>query len=193
MEQKYKDFEKTIKKKVSFNFTPKFKEYLEIPGINPRLIIELAQKAVEALDWEVIYVDETTLEAHTSKSNWSANYAIKISINHLGRMEVKSESMGNEIIDFGANSKRVKLFIYAFQDIMSDYDQSSLNELQKQVERDDKMSDYVIPESLPLPAKLKLPTEKFYGPVLYCFLQLPHFCLPTYPIRVFILLEFLNL
>lgn len=159
MEQKYKDFEKTIKKKVSFNFTPKYKEQVEIPGVNPRLIIEIAQKAVEALDWTLIYVDEAILEAHTTTGKWSANYAISISINHLGRMEVKSQSTGNEIIDLGVNSKKVKLFIYAFEDIRSGYDQTALDELQKQVEKEDKMSDYVIPVSLPQPKTSKTPNR----------------------------------
>ncbi len=159
MEQIYKDFEKTIKKNVSFRFTPKYSENLELPGVNPRLIIEVVQKVVEALDWEVIYMDDSSLEANTTKSKWSANYAVTISLNHVGRMEVKSVSTGNEMIDFGANSKKVKLFIYAFQDIFGKYDQSALNELQKQVDKEDKMSDYVIPETLPQPVTLKTPNR----------------------------------
>lgn len=172
MDQKYIDFEKTIQRKVSFRFTPQFKETIETPGIPARLLIEMAEKTIQALDWELTYKDDETLEARQRKGKWGAVYAIIIKVNHLGRMEVKSESTGSEMIDFGANSKRVKLFVYAFNDILSSYDPGSLADLQKQVEREDKMEDYVIPESLPQPVNYKTPDKRimWIGLLLYSLL-----------------------
>jgi hypothetical protein len=169
MDQKYIDFEKTIKRKVSFRFTPRFKETIEAPGIPARLLIEIAEKTIQALDWELTYKDDETLEARQQKEKWGAVYAIKVKVNHLGRMEVKSESTGNEMIDFGANSKRVKLFVFAFNDILSSYNPNTLADLQKQVEREDKMEDYVIPASLPQPINYKTPDKKimWIGLLLY--------------------------
>jgi hypothetical protein len=59
--------------------------------------------------------------------------------------------------DLGRNSKRVKLFIYAFEEILKTFDRKSLNELEKEVERKNNWDDYVIPETLPEPNQVKSP------------------------------------
>jgi len=47
--------------------------------------------------------------------------------------------------------------MYAFNELLKDYKQSNLADLKKEVERKDKMSDYVIPASLPQPTAYKEP------------------------------------
>lgn len=161
MDQKYQDFQKTIKKKHSVNFTPKYKETIPVSLSDSRLLVEIAVKAMEALDWEVLFQDNETAEAIQSNGKWSSKYAISIKAGHAGEVEVKSQSMGDEMWDMGNNSKRVKLFVYAFNETLKDYKQSNLADLKKEVERKDKMSDYVIPESLPQPAAYKEPNSLF--------------------------------
>ena len=70
---------------------------------------------------------------------------------------MKSESLGNEMWDVGRNSKRVKLFIYAYEETLKTFDRQSLNELEKEIEKKNNWDDYVIPESLPQPIKGKEP------------------------------------
>lgn len=159
MDQKYLDFQKTIKKKHSVNFTPKYKETIAVSLSDSRLLAEVAVKIIEALEWELIYQDDETVEARQSDGNWSSKYALTISTGRAGEVEVKSQSVGNEMWDAGNNSKRVKLFVYAFNEIMKEYSQSNLANLKKEVERKDKMTDYVIPESLPQPAAYKEPNS----------------------------------
>lgn len=59
--------------------------------------------------------------------------------------------------DAGKNSKRVKLFIYAFEETLKTYDRQSLNDLEKEFENKNNWDDYEIPESLPQPIKPKEP------------------------------------
>ena len=49
--------------------------------------------------------------------------------------------------------------MYAFNELLKDYKQSNLADLKKEVERKDKMSDYVIPASLPQLTAYKEPNS----------------------------------
>ena len=157
MEQKYLDFQETIKKRHSVNFTPKYKETIPVSLSDSRLLVEVAVKTVEALEWELIYQSDDTVEAIQSKGKWGRKYAISIKTGVAGQVEVKSQSMGDEMWDMGNNSKRVQLFVYAFEETLKNYKQTDLAELKKEVDRKDKMTDYVIPEKLPQPGIYKTP------------------------------------
>ncbi|MEZ4850254.1 MAG: hypothetical protein R3B93_16900 [Bacteroidia bacterium] len=74
-----------------------------------------------------------------------------------GKVKVKSVSLGKEMWDMGSNSKRVKLFIYAFQQTEKEFDKKALTELAKEAEKAINWDDYEIPESLPQPKKRKEP------------------------------------
>ena len=159
MDQKFIDFKKTIKKKHSVRFTPRYVEVIQVSISQPRILTEIAVKAVEALEWELIYQDDETVEARQSNGRWSGKYAITIKTGHPGEVEVKSESTGDEMWDMGNNSKRVKLFLFAFTEILNEQKQSNLADLKKEIERKDKMSDYVIPKTLPEPPVYKDPNS----------------------------------
>jgi len=156
MDKKYKDFEADIKGKHSFAFTPKYKEEFRI-AIKARVFVEIAKMAFEALDWELVYFDDHQIEAKRANSFGSSTHSIVAKANHSGEVEVRSESLGNEMWDMGKNSKRVKLFIFAFNEVLKDYDADKLVELEKEVERKDNWDDYEVPESLPAPEKYKEP------------------------------------
>ena len=59
--------------------------------------------------------------------------------------------------DLGRNSKRVKLFIFAFGETLKTFDRESLKELEKEAEKKNNWDDYVIPETLPQPVESKTP------------------------------------
>ncbi len=105
MEEKYKQYEKTIKKKHSFAWTPKY--------------------ASE------VYQDDKSIEAKRSEKSlgterWTEGITATFD---YGKIQVKSVTLGNEMWDVGRNSKRVQLFIYAFQEIEKSFDREELQNL----------------------------------------------------------------
>lgn len=159
MDDSFRNYEKTIQKKHSVNFTPKYKEEFKT-SVNKTLFVAIAEKAVEKLGWDLVYKDENNIEAKRKEKSlgierWTE--AITASYEY-GNVVVKSESLGNEMWDLGRNSKRVKLFIYAFEETLKTFDRQSLSELEKEIEKKNNWDDYVIPENLPQPNQAKTPT-----------------------------------
>ena len=158
MDNFLKDYEKTITKKHSVNFTPKYKEEFRT-SVNNTAFVAIAESAVKKLGWDLVYIDEKSIEAKRKEKSlgierWTE--AITASYEY-GNVVVKSKSLGNEMWDMGRNSKRVKLFIYAFDETLKTFDRQSLNELEKEIEKRNKWDDYVIPETLPYPKQAKSP------------------------------------
>lgn len=158
MEDIFKDYEKTITKKHSVNFTPKYKEEFRT-GVNKTLFVAIAEKTIARLGWDLVFKDENTVEARRKeKSLGVERWTEVITASYdYGNVIVKSESLGNEMWDVGRNSKRVKLFIYAYEETLKTFDRHSLNELEKEIEKKNNWDDYVIPESLPQPIQPKEP------------------------------------
>ncbi len=165
MEEKFKVYEKTVKKKHSFNWTPNYKEEFRT-SLNKIVFIPIVEKVLQKLDWDLVFKDENSIEAKRKvKSLGFEQYTEAITISYnFGVVKVKSESLGNEMWDFGRNSKRVKLFIYAFKETENEFDRNALNELEEETEKKNNWDDYVVPENLPKPKKSKKST--FYIPII---------------------------
>jgi hypothetical protein len=156
MEESLKTYEKTIEKKHSFGWTPKFEEEFRT-NLSEKTFILVAEKAIEKLNWDIVYKDENNIEAKRKETNFGLDKwteSITISYKH-GKTIVKSESLGNEMWDNGRNSKRVKLFIHAFKETEKSFDKESLEKLEIEAERKNNWDDYVIPEVLPKPNEIK--------------------------------------
>jgi len=155
MTKELKQYEKSIKKKHSFNWTPKFEEEIRT-DLNKTVIIPIVVKTFEKLGWDLIYQEETIAEAKR-KGDWN-RWTEKIAVSFdFGKLTIKSLSLGNEMWDNGRNSKRVKLFIHAFQEIEKEFDRETLAELEKEVEKTNNWDDYEIPNNLPQPKIRKEP------------------------------------
>ncbi len=155
MTDELRKYESSIKKKHSFNWTPKFEEEIRT-DLNKTVIIPIVLKTFEKLGWDLIYQDEKNAEAKR-KGDWN-RWTEKISISYdYGKLIIKSVSLGNEMWDNGRNSKRVKLFIHAFLNTENEFDRETLAELEKEVEKKNNWDDYEIPESLPQPKTRKEP------------------------------------
>ncbi|WP_026955671.1 hypothetical protein [Algoriphagus vanfongensis] len=155
MTEELKKYESTIKKKHSFNWTPKFEEEFRTE-LNKKVFVPIVIKTFEKLGWDLVFQDETSAEAKR-KGDWKS-WTEKISVAYeYGKVKVKSVSLGNEMWDNGRNSKRVRLFKYAFQQTEKELDKEALAELEKEVERTNNWDDYEIPESLPKPKERKEP------------------------------------
>ncbi|WP_299315922.1 hypothetical protein [uncultured Aquimarina sp.] len=162
MTEDLKQYEKSIKKKHSFSFTPKFEEEIRT-DLNKTVIIPIVVKTFEKLGWDLVYQEETIAEAKR-KGDWN-RWTEKITVSFdYGKLSIKSVSLGNEMWDNGRNSKRVKLFIHAFQEIEKEYDREALAKLEQEVEKINNWDDYIVPESLPQPKTRKEP--KFWIPTI---------------------------
>ncbi|WPO91671.1 hypothetical protein [Chryseobacterium sp. YR459] len=158
MEDIFRNYEETISRKHSIGFTPKYKEEFRT-FVNETLFIAIAEKAFEKLHWDVVYKDDHSIEAKYKETSWMSNRWTEIITVHYnkGSISVKSESLGNEIWDNGKNSKRVKLFIYAYQETLKTFNMQALKDLEKEIEKKNNWDDYIIPETLPQPAPVKTP------------------------------------
>ncbi|PHN02581.1 hypothetical protein [Flavilitoribacter nigricans] len=162
MTEELKKYESTIRKKHSFNWTPKFEEEFRT-DLSKSVFVPIAIKTFEKLGWDLVFQDEISAEAKR-KGDWD-RWTEKISVTYeYGKVKVKSVSLGNEMWDNGRNSKRVRLFKYAFQQTEKEFDKEALAELEKEFERTKNWDDYEIPESLPQPKERKEP--KLWIPIL---------------------------
>ncbi|KFF04365.1 hypothetical protein [Flavobacterium reichenbachii] len=155
MEENLKIYEKTIKKKHSFA-SPKFTEEFRT-ALSKTVFIPIAEKTISKLDWDIVYKNENSIEAKRKVSSFGLDQyteTVTITYNH-GNVEVKSESLGSEIWDNGRNSKRARLFIYAFKETEAEFDKEALNELERETEKKNNWDDYIVPEDLPQPNEVK--------------------------------------
>lgn len=158
MEESLKAYEKTIKKKHSFGWSPKFEEEFRT-NLSEKTFIPIAEKTIEKLEWDLVYKDQTNIEARRKENNFGFDKwteSITINFSH-GKVNVKSESLGNEMWDNGRNSKRVKLFIHTLKEIEKNYDKEALEKIEIEVDKKNNWDDYIIPDSLPNPTKNKKP------------------------------------
>lgn len=158
MEDYLKTFEKEIKKKHKFGFTPKF-ETTYPTQLSAMAFLAIAKQAFEELNWEIEYFEENQIEAkRKAKSLGMTSYTEQIKAQYDdGNIVVSSESLGSEMWDNGNNSKRVYLFIYAFREIEKRYDFESIKVLENEQEKIINWDNYEIPTQLPSPPKLKEP------------------------------------
>ncbi|OJU77951.1 MAG: hypothetical protein BGO09_01835 [Bacteroidetes bacterium 47-18] len=167
MEDNLKSFEKQIKKTHKFGFTPKYEAKFHT-HLTEKAFIPIAQQAFEKLNWEIVYIDETKVEAKRGTENWGFpgyTYTELIQVTfEYGNVKVYSESIKSSFWDNGMNSKRVQLFILVFQQIESSYDNDSIKKLEIEQEKKNNWDNYEIPAALPLPEKVRKPL--FFIPIL---------------------------
>ena len=167
MEEKYKQYEKTIKKKHSFAWTPKYASEFST-RLSAKEFIAIAEKTFKDIGWDIVYQDDKSIEAKRSEKSlgterWTEGITATFD---YGKIQVKSVTLGNEMWDVGRNSKRVQLFIYAFQEIEKSFDREELQNLVNEKETVNNWDDYVVPDSLPKPKEIREP--KFYIHIVGC-------------------------
>lgn len=155
MKEEFKKYEKTIKKEYRFRHTPTYKESFRTQ-VSKTAFFPIALEAIEALEWEITHREESLWEARKPASGFNWGQKITIEFQH-GKINVTSKSIQSPFFDFGRNSKRVKLFIHAFQEVEKKFDKKGLADLEEKTNREGNWDDYEIPESLPPPKVLKKP------------------------------------
>lgn len=149
MTEELKKYERTISKKHSFGWTPKYEEAFQTE-LNKTVFFPITKEVVEKLGWELVYENESSIEVRKNAEGFDWGQKIIISY-QSGKINVNSESIQSPFWDFGRNAKRVKLFIYAFQELEKKYDKEALMELEEKVIKADNWDDYEIPATLPQP------------------------------------------
>jgi len=151
MTKEHKEYEKKIKKKHRFAWTPKYEEELRT-SIEKDFFMSVVVKVFEKLEWDIVYQDETLVEAKCKNKwdKWSEKIEVKFA---YGKIKVKSTTLDGSIWDNGKNSKRVKLFIHVFNETVKSFDRESLKKIKKEVENVSNWDDYEIPDTLPAPIK----------------------------------------
>lgn len=158
MNKELKEYNENIKRKHSFGWKPKYSETFET-CLNEKVFVHLAIKTIENIGWDLIFKSENSIEAKR-KGDWDI-WTEKITISlDTGIVTVKSVTLENNFWDTGNNSKRVKLFIYAFQIAEKQLNQDTIANLEEEIEKENNWDDYEVPKSLPLPKNLKKPDIK---------------------------------
>ncbi len=163
MTEALKQYEKSIRKKHSFNWTPKFEAEIKT-DLNKAIVIAVVTKVFEKLGWDLVFQEEEKSAEAKSKTEWRG-WTEKITVVFDdGKLTIKSISLLDAFWDNGKNYKRVQLFIHAFQQTEKEFDQKALAELKQEIESVKNWDDYEIPESLPKPKFRKKP--QFWIPVV---------------------------
>ncbi len=157
MTEELKKYESSLDLKHSFGWTPKYEAKFETE-LNKIVFIPIVIQAIERLGWNLVHHDQLSVEAKSWKiSDFHWGQKITISYNS-GEVKVCSKSISSPLFDFGLNSKRVKLFIYALKELVKEYDNKALSELEEKTKKERNPDDYIIPETLPPPKKHRRPS-----------------------------------
>lgn len=155
MNEELKAYEKAIKRTHCFGWTPKYEESF-YTNISKGLIIQLIIKCFEKLDWDILFIDDSSVEAKR-KNTWD-RWTEKITVTYENKdITVRSVSLGNEMWDAGKNSLRVKLFIRTFKELHKELEKNELEELKQAFEKEISGDNYKFPETLPEPHEWKEP------------------------------------
>lgn len=162
MTPELKKLEKQIPKKHKFGFTLKYQSEFQTE-LSERASFAVTNQVFKMLEWDVIYVDEHSIEAkRKANSSEMAQYTESIIVSYnSGVVTVKSESLRNGIWDNGRNSRRVNLFIHVFQDTVKNYNRKGLEQLEREEESRENWDDYPVPTELPPPHSVRTPRILF--------------------------------
>lgn len=152
-----KIYEKTIKKKYRLGWIPKYEEEIFVT-LERKYFIPLVSKTFEQLGWDITFLDTEEGVAEAKRAGNDKRWTEKIVVTYdYKKMNVKSISLDSEICDFGNNSKRVKLFIHAFEQTQKELGKEGVSQAYNEFEEKMNWDDYQIPDSLPQPKKATKP------------------------------------
>lgn len=171
MEIKFKEYEKKIKKIHKITFNPQYNEKVKVK-IKESYIIPISIKAFQKLGWEVVFNDDQTVEAYRKDRFNNSTEKIKVTRLSAKEIEVRSISLSSGLWDQGKNSQRVKLFIYAFQEIEKGLTRKAYDEIENRL-LTNFWESYSAPEVLPAPQARTFPNiiTFFSGAVFISFLM----------------------
>ncbi len=152
------------KSRIAYGFSPKQTDNIQVSDLTKKQVFVLAYETLQKLNWNIVFLSESGIIAYSksSMSSWGEEVQIKIENDNLN---IKSESTGSQIIDWGKNRKNIDLFISTFNKIKIE-----LNELNIEDKYEELKKNFVDNENDTLSAKEKasglfsliIPTKGYY-------------------------------
>lgn len=162
MKEEFEQHEKSIKRRHRFGWKPKYTNEFRT-SLTQKGFVAIALKTITQLGWHLVYYDDKTVEASVGPKGFTWGQKLAITF-VFGKVEVSSVAPDDGMWDRGINSKKVELFIYAFQQIAKEVDKKELTTLEQEIESETNWEHYEIPTTLPPPTIL--PTPKVWIPIL---------------------------
>ncbi len=154
-------------RKHSFGWTPKRTERADF-AIEKELFTPVCQKILRELEWDIVYTDDTTVEA---KAKTNKQWSEKITIEwHLSKLLITSVSLTNQMWDEGKNFKRIEQFRIGMDEFLKELSSAQKKELLEEVKNEKaEWEKYRIPDTLPEPPSIpKINCGFFFFMVLTC-------------------------
>lgn len=117
---------------MAFGFTPKFKQDLDLNGLDPRHYLAIALDAAKHLGWEINYTSKSGFIAYTSTSIFSNNQKFTVILRD-DKVDINSENAGSGMYDWGRNKDNVENFISEFNTIQAKLSSEQLEEKIKEL------------------------------------------------------------
>ena len=125
---------------MAVGFTPKHEEKFPFKELTKEQALMLAFEATQNLEWNVSHVSAEGLIAYTNNGVLFNNYKITVRL-HEHFAELTSESVSNEMIDFGKNKQTLAKYLIALEGCR---EKADLQVLQNEYER--VAADLISPE-----------------------------------------------
>lgn len=111
---------------MAVGFTPKHIEDISINEFTQKEALVLLVKAAEKLKWQINYISPGGIIAYTNSGAWQWNAEITVKLED-NKAIIRSESAGNDMVDWGKNKKTVEDFIASFNERRSAYSKEELH------------------------------------------------------------------
>jgi rhomboid protease GluP len=120
---------------MAVGFTPKYTEKFSFEELTKGQSLMLAFEAAQNLEWNVSHVSAEGLIAYTNNGIFFNNYKITLRL-HEHFAELTSESIGNEMIDFGKNKQTLTKYLTALRSFKKKADSQALQNEYERVAAD---------------------------------------------------------
>ncbi|MCG6191557.1 hypothetical protein [Maribellus maritimus] len=138
--------------KVSFKWTPK-QTASPKTKLPKELVIKNFQRAMFALDWDVVHFDKDNVEGK-SGNDWG-KWSEKITVEVADNIRITSKSLQNNLVDFGKNNRRIEELKLAFSLIEAEYDSETIESDLEELRIIEEKTKYQVPDELTKPKILR--------------------------------------
>jgi rhomboid protease GluP len=95
---------------MAIGFIPNYTQDLGLDGLTHDQFLAACITAANSLDWDIRYISDSGIIAFTGKKMFRRKQKFSVRIEN-GIATIRSESTGNEMVDWGRNRKNVEQFI----------------------------------------------------------------------------------
>lgn len=140
---------------MAFGYPPRHTQDFKIENLSINRILVLAVETVEKLGWNIGTMTEDGFSAYTkfSMSSWSEEVQFKIDFHNIN---IKSECVGSQLIDWGKNKSNIEKFIQTFEAIKGECDLQALDNKYRELEQKFELKEEGQMADSPQPKKIQI-------------------------------------